>query len=219
MKVIHKVLVGSQLHGLANEDSDYDYRGVHVYPLPHVLSPFKRLKNTSWIEGDTDNTSYELADFCKQAVQGNATILEVLFSNRIEETTDLGKMLTDNREKFLDTTRIVAAAKGYAHNQFNKMNLFDPDARTPKFAVAYLRVMWQTEQFLLTGDFPCQITDEKEREYMLHIKYNMDEMDVPDLQNKFYEMQGRVTQAFKTAKIKTPDLEWIEGFIYHAYTA
>jgi len=62
-KIITKVVVGSRLHGLANDRSDWDYRGIHITPLKDVLSPFKTLKNTSWIEGDIDNTSYELADF------------------------------------------------------------------------------------------------------------------------------------------------------------
>lgn len=67
MKVLTKVVVGSRLHGLNTETSDWDYRGIHIHPLQDALSPFKKLKNTDWIEGDEDNTSYELADFCKNA--------------------------------------------------------------------------------------------------------------------------------------------------------
>ena len=58
MRQIAKVLVGSRLHGLHTNTSDYDYRGVHMHDLREVLSPFKTLKNTTWIEGDEDNTSY-----------------------------------------------------------------------------------------------------------------------------------------------------------------
>lgn len=61
MKVLTKVLVGSRLHGLHTETSDYDYRGIHIHTLQEKVSPFKTLKNTTWIEGDEDNTSYELA--------------------------------------------------------------------------------------------------------------------------------------------------------------
>lgn len=89
MEVLTKVLVGSRLHGLHNEQSDYDWRGVHIHELKDVLSPFKTLKNTSWIEGDEDNTSYELADFCKLATKGNATILEVFFSDSIESSSPI----------------------------------------------------------------------------------------------------------------------------------
>jgi uncharacterized protein len=72
--ILAKVVVGSRLHGTFNEQSDWDYRGIHISPLKDVLSPFKTQKNTTWIEGDEDNTSYELAEFCKLATKGNATI-------------------------------------------------------------------------------------------------------------------------------------------------
>lgn len=51
MKQLTKVLVGSRLHGLDTPTSDYDYRGIHIQNLQDVLSPFKTLKNTTWIEG------------------------------------------------------------------------------------------------------------------------------------------------------------------------
>lgn len=44
MKQIAKVLVGSRLHGLHTEDSDYDYRGIHIHDLKSVLSPFQNLR-------------------------------------------------------------------------------------------------------------------------------------------------------------------------------
>ena len=89
MKVITKVVVGSRLHGLHTPESDWDYRGIHISPLKNVLSPFRKQKNTSWIEGDEDNTSYELAEFCKLATKGNATILEVFFSDQVIDTTPI----------------------------------------------------------------------------------------------------------------------------------
>lgn len=43
MKTVTKVVVGSRLHGLANEKSDWDYRGIHMYDLKDTLSPFKKV--------------------------------------------------------------------------------------------------------------------------------------------------------------------------------
>jgi predicted nucleotidyltransferase len=113
MTVLTEVLVGSRLHGLANEQSDYDYRGIYIYPLSEKLSPFKTLKNTSWIEGDQDNTSYELASFCKEATHGNATILEVFFSNKISSSTPIADEMRANWQKFFDTHRFIMASRGY----------------------------------------------------------------------------------------------------------
>lgn len=217
MKVLTKVLVGSRLHGLNVAESDYDWRGIHMHPLREVLSPFKKIKNTSWIEGNEDNISYELADFCKLAVQGNATILEVFFSNKIKETTPTIDKMRENWKKFIDTDRFVEASRGYAHNQYNKMHLFEPDARTPKFAVAYLRVLWQAARFLETGQFQCEIDEPELRQFLMAVKYKFNSHLVPKLTEEFYRMQGRVTEAYRDAEILKPDINWIEEFIYEAY--
>jgi len=221
--VLTKVVVGSRLHGLNSDNSDYDYRGIHIHDLKDMLSPFKTLKNTMWIEGDEDNTSYELADFCKQAVHGNATILEVFFSNQIVETTDIADELRANWLKFMDTDRFVMASRGYAANQYNKMQLFEDvgvrnNKRSGKFAVAYCRVLWQCAEYLRTGEFKCQI-EEPLRAFLLDVKQNFRDELVPPLTEKFMDLQKEITEAWKTAPKTKPDIKWIEEFIYRAYTS
>lgn len=222
MEILTKVLVGSRLHGLNTEQSDYDYRGIHIYPLKEVLSPFKTLKNTNWIEGDVDNTSYELADFCKQAIHGNCTILEVFFSNQIVETTPLADELRANWREFIDTDKFVMASRGYASNQYNKMELFEDvgvrdNRRTAKFAVAYCRVLWQCAEFLKTGEFKCQI-EEPLRSFLLKVKHDFSNDLIPALTEQFTRLQAEITRAWKDAPKQKPDIDWIEDFIYRAYT-
>lgn len=222
MKILTTVLTGSRLHGLSHEDSDYDWRGVHIHDLKDFLSPFKKLKNTTWIEGDEDNTSYELADFCKLATKGNATILEVFFSDQVKETSESAQTMRDNWTKFIDTNNLVMASKGYASNQYNKMHLFDPSQRAPKFAVAYLRVLWQCTMFLRDGIFYCQIEDEELKNFMLEVKYNFSNELIPELTRRFTAMQQELDEQYdkctKEDRIIKPDIEWIEDFIYETYT-
>lgn len=222
MEVLTKVLVGSRLHGLHNEQSDYDWRGVHIHELKDVLSPFKTLKNTSWIEGDEDNTSYELADFCKLATKGNATILEVFFSDSIESSSPIADEMRANWRKFIDTDNFVMASRGYASNQYNKMELFEDigvkdQRRTSKFAIAYCRVLWQAAEFLRTGEFPCKITEEPLRSLLLEIKAGWSDDYIPELTQLFTELQARVTREWAAAEKIKPDIPWIEDFIYRAY--
>lgn len=224
MKVLTKVLVGSRLHGLANEQSDYDYRGIHIHDLKDVLSPFQTLKNTSWIEGDEDNTSYELADFCKQAVHGNATILEVFFSNEIVSSSPIADKMRTNWKKFIDSDKVVMAGRGYASNQLNKMQLFDDigvkdQKRTSKFAIAYCRVLWQTSEFLRTGEFKCQIDDPELKPFLLKLKAGWSDDYIPECTERFARLQADVTEHWKTAEKIKPDIKWIEEFIYDAYTS
>lgn len=228
MTEIAKVLVGSRLHGLHTPTSDYDYRGIHIHSLRDKLSPFKTLKNTTWIEGDEDNTSYELADFCKQAVHGNATILEVFFSDEIIETSDVHTELRENWTKFIDTERFVAASRGYAKNQWNKFYNFEDvggngQHRTAKFAVAFLRVMWQCEQFLLTGRFKCNLEESDLYPLLKKIKpLSVDEIRplVPEIVAAMDSMERRVSMATADSPYMDmkPDIEWIEEFIERAYT-
>lgn len=229
MKQIAKVLVGSRLHGLHTESSDYDYRGIHMHDLRDKLSPFQTLKNTTWIEGDEDNTSYELADFCKQAVHGNATILEVFFSDSIIETSPIHQELRENWKKFIDTKRFVAASRGYAHNQWNKFYNFEDTGilgqhRTAKFAVAFLRVMWQCEQFLLTGTFKCNIEESDLYPLLKKIKpMSLEEIRpfTPEIVAAMDDMSRRVAVAESVSPVMDwkADIEWIEDFIYRAYTS
>jgi predicted nucleotidyltransferase len=228
VKVLTKVVVGSRLHGLANENSDWDYRGIHISPLKNVLSPFKKQKNTTWIEGDEDNTSYELADFCKQATKGNATILEVFFSDQVIETSPIIDEMRENWTKFMDTHHFVNASRGYAHNQWNKFYNFEDvgvkgQERTAKFAVAFLRVMWQCEQFLLTGEFKCNLDECDFKDLLLKIKpLSVAEIQpyLPEIVAAMSDMNNRVAVAEAKSEFKEmkPDIEWIEDFIHKAYT-
>lgn len=223
------MLVGSRLHGLNTEQSDYDYRGIHLQPLKDVLSPFKTLKNTTWIEGDEDNTSYELADFCKNAVHGNATILEVFFSDKVIETSPLADEMRANWTKFIDTHKFIMASRGYAHNQWNKFYNFESSGvngqeRTAKFAIAFLRVMWQCEQFLLTGEFKCNLEQSDLFPLLRQIKpLSVKEIQpyLPKIVEAMSDMNMRVSVAESKSKFlgMKPDIAWIEEFIYHAYTS
>lgn len=217
MELIHKVVVGSRLHGLANENSDYDYRGIFKHEIKDVLSPFKKLKNTSWIEGDEDNTAYELAEFCKFATKGNPTILEILWSNQVIETSTVGQILVENKHKFLNSEGIYNAHVGYAHNQYKKMNLFTPDQRTPKFAVAYIRALLQGIELLKTGDFTPQVSDEW-GQYLLEVKYDWNVDMIPRLSQTFRQLQTDILEArVQNLNKYKPDIPWVEDLIYSAY--
>jgi hypothetical protein len=162
---------------------------------------------------DEDNTSYELAEFCKLATKGNATILEVFFSDKIISTTDIIDEMRANWLKFMNTRQFIDASRGYAHNQWNKFYNFESKGineqeHTSKFAIAFLRVMWQCEQFLLTGQFVCNLKDSDLFPLLKKIKpLTVEEIQdyLPEIVSAMSDMNNRVSVA--TSKSEYLDLK------------
>jgi len=166
-KLILKTLVGSRANGLARNDSDYDYRGVFLVSTSEILSLGGSKKTTFWIEGDEDNTSYELGHFLHLACQCNPSVLEVLVAP-IVEASEEGMELRSLLPYFIDSQKIVAAFCGYSHNQQVKM-LDNKDGRRWKYAVAYVRTLINAETLLRTSTFSLLIPEEH-LELLLDIK-------------------------------------------------
>lgn len=127
-KQILKVLVGSQAHGLAGPDSDYDYRGVFVVPTDKILSiGTGKIKNTHWIEDDVDDTSWELGHFLHMATKCNPTVLEA-FLAPVAESTEDGEMVIELFDAVWNAKGVRDAFIGYGLNQRKKF-LEDKDER------------------------------------------------------------------------------------------
>ena len=216
------VVVGSRLHGLHTEQSDIDRRGIYKIPLLYIISPYRDASTTHWVEGekeqDADDTSYEIRHFCKLASQCNPSVLEVLWSNIVIGTTPLGEELRANRSRFLDSKRIHDSHKGYAANQLKKMYLFEPNpTRTPKAAVAYIRVLQQAVELLATGDFSPQVA--KDRDFLMEVKYNFSVDLIPELSRRFAALQAELELVYKNNEGRFhSNIEWVENFLLRAYT-
>lgn len=138
-KIIIKSLVGSYAHGLQTASSDKDYRGIFIIPTSDILKLGGHSQQTSWVEGEIDDTAYELGKFLFMAMKSNATILEVLHSPVIEETVE-GKELRELFPYMWTSKGVYDAFRGYSLNQRKKF-LEDKDGRAFKYAVAYIRVL------------------------------------------------------------------------------
>lgn len=164
MKTILKVLVGSQAHGLADEDSDFDYRGVFIVPTTEILKLGGKTKNTHWVEGKTDDTAWELGHFLQMATKCNPTILETFHAPEEPlETTDRDVILMGQRLRALfpkvwNTTDVINSHIGCALNQRKKF-LEDKDGRKSKYASAYLRTLYQCHTLLSEGRYPVSMAD------------------------------------------------------------
>lgn len=157
-KTILKVLVGSRAHGLATVESDFDFKAIYVLPTSKILSLNYKYKGNDWIEGNTDNVSYEIGHFLQLATQCNPTILEV-FKAPIIETTDDGNRLRTLFDYVWNPKRAFDAFVGYGLNQRKKF-LDKKDNRQNKYATAYTRTLIALNQLIMTGDFTIKVPDQ-----------------------------------------------------------
>lgn len=165
MTNILKVIVGSQAHGLATSESDYDYRGVFVMPTEKILSIGGITTETRWMEGENDDTQWELGKFLTMATKSNPTVLECFLAPTVslgggasERDARFGAELRELFPYVWNSVDVMNAFIGYGHNQRKKF--FDlKDVRPHKYAVAYLRTLYQGWELLTTGTFTVKISD------------------------------------------------------------
>lgn len=151
------VIVGSQAHGLATPESDYDYRGVFVNPTAEILKLGGSNRQTSWIEGKEDMTSWEIGHFLHLATKCNPTILEVFLSPLILVNED-GLELTRLFPHIWNSKGVMDAFIGYGLNQRKKF-LEDKEGRANKYSAAYLRTLFNAWQLLTQNIFQVKISE------------------------------------------------------------
>lgn len=206
---ILKVLVGSRAHGLNTEDSDYDYRGVFVTPTADILSLNSSTKNVQWIEGDIDNTSWEIAHFLHMATKCNPTILET-FLAPIEESTPLGDELRSLFPYIWNSHGVRDAFVGYGLNQRKKF-LEAKDGGPEKFAVAYARTLIQAHELLSTGTFTIRIGDTEHGPMLLRWKFG--NFTYGEVIQFCKEWEDRVREAYISCPPKETNMRVVNDFL------
>ena len=218
MREILKVIVGSQAHGLAGPDSDFDYRGVFVVPTSEILSLGRDIKHTSWIEAGVDDTSWEIGHFLNMATHCNPTVLETFLAPLAPEgisNGDLQKAQLAGELRALfpyiwNSTDVKNAFIGYGINQRKKF--FDKkDNRSPKYATAYLRVLYNAWQLLSTGTFDVNL--EGSPVYELCKRFKAGDYEVGEVIQHCFDWETRVLQAYKQNPDKEADLEPVNEFL------
>ncbi|MGW0504305.1 nucleotidyltransferase domain-containing protein [Micromonospora sp. NPDC003241] len=112
------VVVGSRAYGLHGPDSDHDRRGVFVAPT-RAFWPLD--KPPTHLDGPAEEQfSWEIERFCVLALQGNPTVLEVLWSPLIEAITVDGEALLATRRAFL-SQRVAQTYGNYARDQLDRV--------------------------------------------------------------------------------------------------
>ena len=204
---ILKVLVGSRAHGLADEDSDYDYRAVYIDPTSEILKLGHNYKGSSWIEGKEDNTSYEIGHFLHLATKCNPTILEI-FKAPIVESNEDGRALRDIFPYVWNPRDAYNAFVGYGLNQRKKF-LDKKDNRQDKFACAYIRTLVNLLSLMMTKDFTLEV-DKIVKPYLL--KYRKGDYTVGEVIDKAEEITEKCSMAAYKC-VHEPQIDKVNDFL------
>jgi len=181
-----KTLVGSRAHGLHQEDSDYDYRGVHVCATKDILAIGAKVKDTEWIEGEAeDNTSYEIGHFLHMATRCHPNYLEVfkapiIIKEPTEEEAlkkwrgvdyeyDFANELIELFPYVWDAEKAFTAYTNYASNNRTKLLATNGEV-SYKYAVNYARTIYNLESLLREGTFTLELPEGEFKNFLIKVK-------------------------------------------------
>lgn len=212
---ILKVVVGSQAHGLATPESDFDYRGVFVTPTSELLRIGSKITETSWIEGKEDDTSWEIGKFLLMATKSNPTVLETFLANRADKDINakeyiFGEELRSLFPHIWSSQYVKDAFIGYGLNQRKKF-FDDKDGRKDKYATAYLRTLYQAHELLTTGTFSVNMSQTPIFDLLKRFKKG--EYEVGEVIQECWEWESQVLKDFKQNPEKQTNLEPVNEFL------
>jgi hypothetical protein len=162
-------IVGSTAYGLARPGSDIDRLGMFAAPTEalHGLHTPKE----SHVTTAPDRTLHEAAKWCRLALGGNPTAMELVWlpDELYEVRTPLGDELIGIRTSFLCAKRVRDAYLGYATQQFRRLEnrgdgsfSADTRGRTAKHARHLKRLCHQGLALYTTGRLELRVEDPEE---------------------------------------------------------
>lgn len=191
--IILEGVTGSTAYGLNHADSDVDIKGIYLVPTEEVLSMGWNWDKTTKDHTEPDWSYHEVQKFMNLAKKGNPTILELLFLTEYNILTDIGKMLVDNRQLFLNNV-IYKSYGGYALAQARKLNRDGTygNGRTNRYEKHTrhcFRLLYQGKELLETGNLTVRVSPEM-REELFAIGKDTPENIITKFEKEFKEFDN-----------------------------
>lgn len=166
MNILLSGIVGSTAYGLAHAGSDVDRLGMYAAPTVELHGLHRPAE--SHVTTHPDRTLHEAAKWCRLALGGNPTVMELVWlpDQLYEVRTPLGDELIGLRSAFLSAKGVRNAYLGYATQQFKRLQArgdgsFSADTRkrTLKHARHLVRLIQQGEELHATGHLTIRLPD------------------------------------------------------------
>lgn len=237
-------LVGSTVHGLNVNDGieDRDEMGVCIEPLPEAMTldePFEQFiyrtaaeregrDNARSIAGDLDLTIYSLRKWMRLALQGNPTILLLLFTpdDQLVQCDSFGRELRGLTPQII-SRRVQARYLGYLQAQKQRITgergqkrIHRPELEEmygfdTKYAMHMLRLGFQGVEILTTGRLSLPMR-EPERSYLLDVRRG--KVAEQECLTRAGELEQELSTLATTSPLReAPDEKAVEDWMLDAY--
>lgn len=235
---ILRTVVGSTLHGLGVGADDRDEMGVCIEPEDFVvgLQHFEQWTHRTQPEGvrsgpgDLDVTIYSLRKWCRLALQGNPTILLLLFAPQAFQVvqSEYGEALQALAPSFIAKT-VAKPFLGYMTAQRQRLvgergqkrirrdDLVEKYGYDTKYAMHMLRLGFQGVELLKTGRL-CLPLEGDPRDYLIAVRAG--NVPLQDVLTRAGELEREVKDLEETSPLPgTPDRDGVNVFLVETYTA
>ena len=174
-----------------------------VVPTSEILKVGGSVDQTSWIDGAVDDTQWELSKFLMLSTKSNPTVLET-FLAPVKEGSEWSDEIRALFPHIWNSADVKNAFIGYGLNQRKKF--FDnKDQRAPKYATAYLRVLYNAWQLLSTGTFSVNLAGSPVFDQCK--KFKAGDYQVGEVIQACFEWETKVLAAYKQNPDKQTNLE------------
>lgn len=210
--IILEGITGSRAYGLDTESSDTDIKGIYVAPTDKVLSLGWDSKHSTVDHVEPDWVYHEVQKYMKLAMNGNPTVLEMLFLDGYTILTKQGKMLVDNRHLFLSNA-VRNSYGGYALSQARKLNArggtygSGRSNRYEKHTRHCFRLLYQGRELLETGKLTVRVTPSMREELFAIGKLTPNEI-IDRFEAEFTSLDG-----IKSVLPDKPDIDAINKIL------
>ncbi len=227
--------VGSGAHGLALEGTDdHDEMGVCIEPPSHVIGlhlfeqdVFRTKPEGQRSEhGDTDRVIYSARKFCRLALNGNPSIITLLYSTDIVLVDQYGESLLALRDAF-SARRAGKAFLGYMTQQRQRLlgergqmnvkrpELIEAHGYDTQYAMHMIRLGMQGVEFLETGELTLPM-DDYPREWIRSVRRG--ERDLNEVLTMAGVLERRVEDLLDTSPLpELPDYDRVNDWLINTY--
>lgn len=230
-------IVGSTAHGLALPGhEDRDEMGICLEPAECVIG-FRRFEQWTYRSqpqgvrsspGDLDLTIYSLRKYCRLALQGNPTILLLLFipEEHLSVQTEVGRQLRELAPQFA-SLQAGERFLGYMKEQRERLEgvrgqrsvtrpeLVERYGYDTKYAMHALRLGHQGCEYLETGRLTLPMKPPI-REHLLDVRQG--KLALKDVLAEVDELENRLKKLLSSSSLPPePDRETVEKFVIRTY--